>query len=315
MFRNYLVTALSNLGRNRLYAAITILGLTAAFTAAILIGQFVRGELSYDHWIPGYQRIYKITNTLTQPGQPPTSYDTTTPPLASQIRTVFPSAEAIARLDEDFPPVKAKPGDEADTDRTFAWADPDIFKVMPLPVLAGNLETALQQPDTVVLTLNMARHYFHRDLPIGETLLVQTTAQPRPGGPPPAPVWHPMRVTAVLKDLPSNTNLVTQVFASARSAYSVLSIMDAGPPAYGALTTFTFVRLKPGGSPADLQRALDAATGRRGPWPVASAPDLSGSSSLWPLAMRTSTQPARRRSSPSPPAADRSPMASPGSAP
>ena len=70
-----------------------------------------------------------------------------------------------------------------------------------------------------------------------------------------------MRVTAVLRDLPSNTNLVTEVFASARSAYSVLSAMDAGAPAYGALEGFTFVRLKPGVPPAELQRALDAATG------------------------------------------------------
>jgi putative ABC transport system permease protein len=261
MFRNYLVTALRNLMRNRLYAGITILGLAAAFTAAILIGQFVRSELTYDHWIPGYQRIYKMTATLAQPGQTPTSYDLAPPPLASQLKTVFSGAEAIARLDEDFRPVKAKPNDAADTERAFAWADPDFFKVMPLPVLAGNLDTALQQPDTVVITRNMARHYFHRDLPIGETLLVQTTPQPQPGAAPPTPVWHPMRVTAVLKDLPSNTNLTTEVFASARSAYSVLALMDTGPPAYGAIEGFTFVRLKPGVPAASLQRALDAATG------------------------------------------------------
>ena len=64
MFGNYLVTALRNLERNRLYAAITILGLAAAFAVAILIGQFVRHELTYDHWIPGYQRVYKITGTM-----------------------------------------------------------------------------------------------------------------------------------------------------------------------------------------------------------------------------------------------------------
>jgi len=60
-------------------------------------------------------------------------------------------------------------------EHAFAWADPDIFKVLPLPVLAGNLDTALQQPDTVVITQAAARKYFHRDLPIGDTLMVQTT--------------------------------------------------------------------------------------------------------------------------------------------
>src|ERR1700741_5176978 len=107
MLRNYLVTALRNLMRNRLYAGITILGLAVAFTAAILIGQFVRNELTYDNWIPGYERVYKIDNTLAQPGQPPATADIGPAALARQIRTALPGAEAIARLEQDFPSVKA----------------------------------------------------------------------------------------------------------------------------------------------------------------------------------------------------------------
>ena len=41
MFRNYLAAALRNLFRNRAYAAVNILGLTLAFTTAILIALFV----------------------------------------------------------------------------------------------------------------------------------------------------------------------------------------------------------------------------------------------------------------------------------
>jgi putative ABC transport system permease protein len=261
MLRNYVISALRNLERNRLYAAITILGLAVAFTAAILIGQFVRSELTYDHWIPGYKQVYKISNTLTQPDQPPSLGDSTPPVLTSQLKAVFPGAEAMARLAQDFPPIKARPGDDAATDRTLAWADPDIFKVLPLPALAGNLQTALQQPDTVVITRAAARRYFHRDLPIGETLLVRKAARPQQWNPQVSPNdWHAMRVTAVLKDLPSNTNLLTQVFASSRSAYSIQTFEDTGPVRYGALDVYTFVRLKPGVSQADLERALSIAS-------------------------------------------------------
>ena len=70
MLRNYLITALRNLMRNRLYAAISILGLAVAFAAAILIGQFVRGEFGYDRWLPGHQQVYAIANVLDLPGQP-----------------------------------------------------------------------------------------------------------------------------------------------------------------------------------------------------------------------------------------------------
>ena len=264
MLRNYLLTALRNLERNRLYAAITILGLGVAFAAAILIGQYVRGELTYDHWIPGYQRVYKITNTLVQPGQTPNTYDTGPSVLASQIRTGFAGAETIVRADLDARPVKARPGDTAATEVAFAWVDPDFFKAMPLSALAGDLATALQQPDTVVITRRMARKYFHRDLPIGDTLMVQPRTPPPPAYAPPQqqqPTWRTMRVTAVLEDLPSNTNLMTEVFASGRSAYSDLAVRAARPPDYGERSVaFTFVRLRPGVSAAELEHALDIVT-------------------------------------------------------
>jgi putative ABC transport system permease protein len=94
----------------------------------------------------------------------------------------------------------------------------------------------------------MARKYFGRELPIGGVLQVQS-----PDG-----RHHAMRVMAVLKDLPSNTNLRTEVFASGRSAYSYLNSLDARPInfANGALT---YVRLSPAVTALDLQRALNLA--------------------------------------------------------
>jgi putative ABC transport system permease protein len=247
MFRNYLATALGNLARNRLYAAISILGLAVAFTAAILIVQFVRNEFSFDRWLPGYQQVYKITGNLEQPGQPSgPDNDVTQSAIAGQLRVVLPRV-VTARLMESFPTIRRRPADAGVIERDFAWADPTIFKVFPLPVLVGDLKTALQQPDTVVITRAMARKYFGRDLPIGDTLELQIDKD-----------RHPMRVTAVLKDLPSNTNLTTEIFASERGAYSGLAQMDAHS-SLGNIGTYTFVRLSPRQTAADLQRALDIA--------------------------------------------------------
>jgi putative ABC transport system permease protein len=255
MFRNYLVTALRNMARNWLYAAISILGLAVAFAAAILIAQFVRNEFNYDHWLPDYQQVYKLTDTLEQPGQPPSNSDQTQLAVAGQIKVALPGATA-ARLEVATNlPLRYRSSDPGVDERNFAWADPDIFKVFPLPTLAGNLSTALKQPDTVVITRRMARKYFHRDLPIGDFLQIQAAPPSPSGGPPPLPgtePWHPMRVTAVLEDLPSNTNLTTEVFASGRSAYADLTF---GEP-FGALSTYTFVRLAPQQTGADLQRVL-----------------------------------------------------------
>ena len=260
MLHNYLVTALRNLARNWLYGAVSILGLAVAFAAAILIAQFVRGEFSYDHWLAGYQQVYKIAGTVTQPGQTAESSDQTNAVIAGNLRTTFPGLAAAARLSHDFPGVRHRTDDTPTAEQGFAWADPDIFKVFPLPALAGDPSSALQQPDTVVITRDAARRYFHRDLPIGDTLQVQAI-DPTPRDAPPGPphiTWRPMRVAAVLKDLPSNTNLDTEIFASSRSVYSGLANMEAHA-GIGMTGTYTFVRLKPRASAAQLQHALDLA--------------------------------------------------------
>jgi putative ABC transport system permease protein len=248
-----------NLARNWLYGAISILGLAVAFAAAILIAQFVRSEFSYDHWIPGYQQVYKIADILTQPGQPGAPSDQTNVVIAANLRTTFPGAVATARLMPDGDDVRRRPGDALTPEHGFAWADPDIFKVLPLPVLGGNLSTALQQPDTVVITRSVARRYFHRDLPLDDTLQVYTVELPAPGAPPGPPrlVWRTMRVMAVLKDLPSNTNLTTEIFVSGLTPHSGFANLAAAGISMTA--TYTFVRLSPTASATDLQRALDVA--------------------------------------------------------
>jgi putative ABC transport system permease protein len=248
MFRNYLVTALRNLARNWLYASISIFGLAVAFAGAILIAQFVRNEFTYDRWIPDYQHIYTVTSTLTQTGQPPQPSDMTQGSFASQLKVAFPKLTST-RLDEDFPTLHQVAGDDGIVDQAFAWADPNIFDVLQLPALAGDLKTALQQPDTVVMTRRAARTYFGQDLPIGRTLDLQSGTD-----------HHPMRVTAILKDLPSNTSLVAEIYASGKSSYSQLAFFDLHP-SLGNVGVRTLIRAPAGTTIQDLRHDVEV-TGR-----------------------------------------------------
>ncbi len=71
MFRNYLVIALRNIIRHKLYSFINIAGLAVGLTCVILIMLFVRDELSYDKWIPGSENLYRVEVTyFTCPGRP-----------------------------------------------------------------------------------------------------------------------------------------------------------------------------------------------------------------------------------------------------
>jgi hypothetical protein len=58
MLRNYLAAALRNLARNRFYSGLSIASLAIGLCAALLTGLVIRNQLSYDHFIRGYERTY-----------------------------------------------------------------------------------------------------------------------------------------------------------------------------------------------------------------------------------------------------------------
>ena len=169
LLRNYLTAALRNLARNWLYAGITVLGLAAGFAAAILIGLYVRDEYSFEHFISGYEQIYRLETDVLAPGQEPARGDTAAGTAAAHLALDFPDLEGVVRLARSSRWVGR---DKAETWERVAWTDPDFFEVLPYPVLAGDPVAALHDPNGLVLTRQVARKYFGVDAPIGETLLV-----------------------------------------------------------------------------------------------------------------------------------------------
>ncbi len=233
MFRNYLAAALRNLLRNRLYTVISVGGLAVAFAAALLIAIFVGDEFSYDKWIPGAKDAYLVTNTATFKSGHPDISDSTPPDVAGWLRVDFPQMQAVARLWSEQRPVSHG---RIEAVEQMLWADPDIFTILPLPTVAGDLKTALARPDSVVLTRTLARKYFGIDNPVGQTLLIDRR--------------FPMRVSAVIEDLPSNTHLRMTMVASGKAPFSDLARID-NMPSQGRVkpwSAYTYFRLGPGQS-------------------------------------------------------------------
>jgi putative ABC transport system permease protein len=247
MFRNYLAAALRNLSRNRLYAGVTIFGMAVGFTAALLIGLYVRDELTYDRFIPGAGRVYLYAETILLPAARPIESASTPMMAARPLKADFAQVDEVARLVPAYFPPVVRHGELAATEQNVFWADPGFFRVLPLPVVAGDLARAMEAPDAVVLTRAMARKYFGKDAPIGETLQIDR---------------QPMRVAAVIGDLPSNTHLTADFIASSRAPQSPISRFEY---MNGPLTNvvLTYVRLKPGASAEGVRAGLPDFVTRR----------------------------------------------------
>lgn len=254
MLRNYLTTALRNLTRNKLYAAINVLGLAMGFAAAILIFLFVRDELSFDQWIPGHEQVYRLDSTQLFTGEKRRRRGFTLTSAVGFMKLDYPAIESVARMTPSTSGLRAGAIDGSDR---VMWSDRNLFSVLPIPVIAGNLQTALSTPEGVVLTRSMARKYFGMDAPIGKTIEINPGMSNLPNLPAEEAQalgsFHTMRVSAVIEDLPSNTHLNVQIFAAAEASFSPMKHWDAIP---GSAEVFAYVRLKPGSDAGSIMNDL-----------------------------------------------------------
>ncbi len=243
MLRNYLAAALRNMVRNRLYAAINILGLAAGFTAALVIALFVRDEWAYERWIPGADRTFTVTSEIRFDNGNPTVFSDMSPNrLAEAMGAAVPGIESTARLynaPRAREPLAGIRRGDVEADERLYWADPSILSTLPFPMVAGDA-TALDRPDGIVITRRIARKYFGRDDARGETLEMDRQ--------------QILTVTAVIEDLPSNTHLSFDLLASAQAPFSDFAALVKRPG-----DVFTYFRLKPGVDAKVLENAMFAA--------------------------------------------------------
>jgi putative ABC transport system permease protein len=252
MLRHHLTVAFRNLARNWLYAGITILGLAASFAAALLIGLYVRDEHSFERFISGYEQIYRLETDVLAPGQEPARGDTAAGSAAAYLALDFRELEGVVRLARSSRWVGR---DKAETWERVAWTDPDFFEVLPYPVFAGDPIAALHDPNGLVLTREVARKYFGVDAPIGETLLILAPD----GDDPLSTTPHPMRVRAVLEDIPRQTHLEDfKIFAPGTAAWA-----NRAPE--NRLFYWTYARLPPGMSADRIRERLEAFAARHYP--------------------------------------------------
>jgi putative ABC transport system permease protein len=214
MLKNYIAAALRNLVRNRAYAAINLLGLALGYTAAILIALYVRDEFTFDQSFPNADRIYQIGEFIEPPGSPPIRTSVTAAYIAPTLQLDFPEIDLVTRLVPASVTVRRKGGENA-TPAAY-WADPTFFQMFPMKAIAGELTGALSRPDDIVLTHRAAQQFFGRDDVVGETLEINQE--------------HPLRVAAVVADLPSNSNLGFDILLPAIAGFSATAALDAVPP-------------------------------------------------------------------------------------
>lgn len=236
MYKNYFTIAWRTFLKSKGYSFINIVGLAVGLSACLLIGLYVKHELSYDRFHEKADRVYRVNMELKF-GDNHLNLAVANPLFGETAKIEIPQVEQTTRL-QWYGSLLIKKGDDNIRERNVAWADSTLFDVFTLPMLWGNPATALREPNSIVITESVARKYFDRADVLGETLTINNTES--------------RKITGVIKDLPSNMHFQFTSFVP------VVEREDALDPTWaGSQNWNTYLLLKPGASEVEATSLLN----------------------------------------------------------
>src|SRR4051812_26676829 len=155
MLRNYLKIAFRNLWKSKGFSAINIIGLAIGLATCLLIILFVLDELSYDRYNKKADRIYRVDGDIKFGGN---RYilAVAPDPMGATLKKDYPQVEQYVRF-RDLGGLLLKKGNENVQEDKVVYADSTLFDVFTFPLLDGDPQTALQAPNSLVITATTAR--------------------------------------------------------------------------------------------------------------------------------------------------------------
>ena len=157
MFFNYLKVALRNIIKHKGISFINIFGLTVGMTCALLIILWVQVQLSYDTGQVNRDRLYRLENETW----------VVMPPYLRETAVAFPEVEQAIRFHFWLEPT-LKYNENIFTITEFALVDDPVFEAFNFDFIAGNPDTALESPFSLILTESIAKRLFGNDDPMGK---------------------------------------------------------------------------------------------------------------------------------------------------
>ncbi|HKL07661.1 MAG TPA: ABC transporter permease, partial [Bacteroidales bacterium] len=159
MIKNYIKVALRNLTRNKTYSLINIVGLSAGLAATILLFLYVRLELSYDKHFNEHDRICRVLSHSSRGGEQEINMPITIYEIPNVVMDEVPEVEYATRL-SSFVQNEVKVKNESRGFYTRVLADSCFFRIFSFKSVAGDLEKALVEPYSVVLTRESAEKIY-----------------------------------------------------------------------------------------------------------------------------------------------------------
>jgi putative ABC transport system permease protein len=203
MFRNYFKVAVRNITRYKFYSAINILGMTIGLTACLVIILYIADELSYDKFNRNAERIYQVGLHAKIGGQD-LKVANTCPPMGPALVAEIPEVESSMRIAPYFGEPSIKYEDKVFAETKVFYVDSNFFQFFDYKLLEGNANNVLTEPNTLVMTKEVAEKYFGNESPVGKLVVLDNQNET-------------FKVTGVAANAPTNSHFDFNVLVSAET--------------------------------------------------------------------------------------------------
>ncbi|HVU98420.1 MAG TPA: FtsX-like permease family protein [Puia sp.] len=257
MLRNYLLIALRNFRRQKVFSLLNIFGLALGLASAILIFLYVSDELRYDTLHPFYKDTYRIGSVFTNPdGQ---RFENTVSPgqFMRYLKDNRPEVLYTCRIDNVGYPTSLdyKPTDKIVLTEKIVWAEPGFDKILLFKLITGDKQTLFKDFNTILLSETGARNLFGNADPMGKVISLKHifATQGKEIN---------VQVAGIYKDYPANSHFKPDYIININALHSIYGdhYMDyLEGSRFSQYTSFfeNYVVLKPGASIKPINAVLN----------------------------------------------------------
>jgi putative ABC transport system permease protein len=225
MLKNLFKIAIRSILKDKTYSSINILGLTIGITCSLFLLLYILDEVSYDRYHANAENVYRIVSNIKEPDNAFT-WAVAQIPLADELKDNYPEVKNAVRF---FGTSRTmyKNDDKQFYEEDFYLVDSTVFDMFSYTFLAGDQNTALDEPFSVVLTQSIATKYFGNEPALGQTLQNQQ--------------GETFKVTGVMADVPFNSHFRFDALISRNTRPQVTQ-----QTSWGGFGVYTYIQLPEG---------------------------------------------------------------------
>ncbi|MEM7298260.1 MAG: ABC transporter permease [Bacteroidota bacterium] len=256
MFKNYFKVGIRNILKYKLFSFINVFGLAVAMSVCMLIMLMLADQKSYDQFHTNKERVYRLLGTPILGSMP---YATIPMPIGQVLKEEYPIVEKAVTLR------RGVGGDASFNQKTVEvrgyFTSNSFLDVFDFPLVKGDKATALNEPNSIVLTKEKAYQLFKDQNPIGEQITFEDRGlhiMDIEFGSPPED-WGTYTVTGVIDLSSSKSHLTFDGLVSSTTLpqlYKDSLMSDISKNWEYYWSSYAYVQLKEGAEQHELASAL-----------------------------------------------------------